>query len=361
MARKKVRKNYFKKSRVLRRQRVIRRCLLCLKIMLLLGGMAGTSLFLILVYDAVTQSSYFKARTITVEGNQRLSKDTILKQAGLKIHDNILFVNLNTLRYRLIAHPWVAAAEIERQLPDVIHIRVKERVPIAIVELNRSSSLASTSTTSLPAPALPVNCNTGRDGNGGPSGARSTEHERAGIAGRLFYLDENGEIFKPVEPSDNMSVPLVTGLALSDIDFNDKSRSRLFKAVMEALRLSRLHQNVVSLHALHSIHVDREMGLTLYAFFVQGNHSAAREPAFADKEGRDAVAIKVGFGDYESKYSRLGDVAPYLKKKSGFLNLESIDLKDLDRVVVRPSETGRARIRSVAGGSNLWPSIRKEV
>ena len=103
------------------------------------------------------------------------------------------------------------------------------------------------------------------------------------------------------------------------------------------------------------------MGLTLYAFFVQGNHSAAREPAFADKEGRDAVAIKVGFGDYESKYSRLGDVAPYLKKKSGFLNLESIDLKDLDRVVVRPSETGRARIRSVAGGSNLWPSIRKEV
>ena len=329
--------------------------------------MAGTSLLLILVYDAVTQSSYFEARTITVEGNQRLSKDTILKQAGLKLHDNILFVNLNTLRYRLIAHPWVAAAEIERQLPDVIHIRVKERVPIAIVELSRSSSLASTSTTRLPAPPLPVNCNTGRDGNGGPSGARSTGHERAGLAGRLFYLDEEGEIFKPVEPSDNESVPLVTGLVLPDIDFNDQSRSRLFRAVMEALRLSRLHQNVVPLHALHSIHVDREMGLTLYAFFVQGNQSAAREPAFADKAGRGtqagrgAVAIKVGFGDYESKYSLLGDVVPYLKKKSGFLNFESIDLNDSDRVVVRPSQAGQAGIRSVAGGRDLWPSIRKEV
>lgn len=329
--------------------------------------MAGTSLLLILVYDAVTQSSYFEARAIMVEGNQRLSKDTILKQAGLKLHDNTLFVNLNTLRYRLIAHPWVAAAEIERQLPDVIHIRVKERVPIAIVELNRSSSLASTPATRLPAPPLPVNCNAGRGGNGGPSGARRTGHERAGLAGRLFYLDEEGEIFKPVEPSDNVSVPLVTGLAVSDIDFNDQSRSRLFRAVMEALRLSRLHQNVVPLHALHSIHVDREMGLTLYAFFVPGNLSAAREPAFADKPGRGtqagrgAVAIRVGFGDYESKYSRLGDVVPYLKKKSGFLNLESIDLNDSDRVVVRPSQAGQAGIRSVAGGSDLWPSIRKEV
>ncbi len=337
MAKKKVRKNYFKKSRVLRRQRVARRCLLCLKIMLLMGGIAGTSLFLILVYDAVTQSSYFKARTITVEGNQRLSRDTILKQAGLKLHDNILFVNLNTLRYRLIAHPWVAAAEIERQLPDVIHIQVKERVPIAIVELNRSL------------PALL------------PSGARSKGHVREGLSDRLFCLDEEGEIFKPVEPSDNVNVPLVTGLGLSDIDFNDQSRSRLFRAVMEALHLSRLHQNVVPLGDLHSINVDREMGLTLYAFFVQGDQSATREPAFADKAGRSMLAIKVGFGDYESKYSRLGDVVPYLKKKSGFLNLESIDLSDSDRVVVRPYQTGRGRIRSVAGGGNLRPSMRKEV
>jgi len=331
--------------------------------------MAGTSLLLILVYDAVTQSSYFEARTITVEGNQRLSKDTILKQAGLKLYDNILFVNLNTLRYRLIAHPWVAAAEIERQLPDVIHVRIKERVPIAIVELNRSSSLASTSTTRLPAPALPVNCKTGRDGNGGPSGARSTGHERAGLADRLFCLDEEGEIFKPVEHSDNVSVPLVTGLALSDIDFNDQSRSRLFRAVMEALRLSRLHQNVVPLHALHSIHVDRQVGLTLYAFPPPCNLSATPDcaPVFAGKANRriqadrGAVAIKVGFGDYGSKYRRLRDMIPYLEKESGFLNIQSIDLNDSDRVVVRHSLAGQAVRRAVSGGWDFWPNRRKGV
>jgi len=296
LARKQVRKNYYKNSRAQRRQRVIRRYLLGLKIMLLAGGMTGTSLLLILAYDTVTQSSYFEARTITVEGNQRFSKETILKQAGLKLHDNILSVNLNTLRYSLMADPWVAAAEVERELPDAIHIRIKERGPIAIVDLNRPARLASQ-------PAC-----------------------------QLFYLDEEGEIFKPVESSDKVRVPVVTGLALSDIDFNDQSGFRLFRAVMEVLRLSRLHQNVIPLHALHRIHVDRA-------------------PA-----SRNAVTIKLGFGDYESKYSRLGDMVPYLKKESGFLNLQSIDLNDSDRVVVRPSLAGLAERRSLSGGRGLWLS-----
>ena len=291
--------------------------------------MTGTSLLLILAYDTVTQSSYFEARTITVEGSQRYSKETILKQAGLKLHDNILSLNLNTLRYRLMARPWIAGAEIERELPDVIHIRVKERVPVAIVDLNRPARLAG-----------------------------------EGVEGRLFYLDEEGEIFKPVESSDKVRVPVVTGLALSDIDFNDQSRSLLFRAVMEVLRLSRLHQNVIPLHALHSIHVDREVGLTLYAFLAPCNLPATPDyaPAFASEAdrrtqaGRGVVAIKVGFGDYESKYSRLGDIVPYLKKEGGFLNLQSIDLNDSDRVVVRTSLAGQAVRRSVSGGRDLWLS-----
>lgn len=329
MARKQVRKNYYKNSRAQRRQRVIRRCLLGLKIMLLVGGMTGTSLLLILAYDAVTQSSYFEARTITVEGNQRSSKEEILKHAGLKLHDNILSVNLNTIRHRLMADPWVAAAEVERELPDAIHIRIKERVPIAIVDLNRPARLAGES-----------------------------------VAGRLFYLDEEGEIFKPVESSDKARVPVVTGLALSDIDFNDQSRSRLFRSVMEVLHLSRLHQNVIPLHALHRIHVDRAMGLTVYAFLAPYNLSATPDcaPAFTGKTdrrtpaGRSAVAIKVGFGDYESKYCRLRDMVLYLKKESGFLNLQSVDLNDWDRVVVRPSLAGKTERRSVSGDRDLWLS-----
>ena len=300
--------------------------------MLLMGGTAGTSLLLILAYDAVTQSSYFEARTITLQGNQRFSKETILRRAGLKLHDNILSVNLNMLRCKLISHPWIAGAEIQRELPDAIHIQVKERVPIAIVDL---------------------------------SGSAPAANEEAGVAASLFYLDESGEIFKPVDPSDKVKVPLVTGLALSDIDFNDESPSRFFGATMEMLRLSRFHQEVIPLQAVERIDVDRETGLTLYALFRP--HNLPVTPAFTgigetrEQASRMAVAIKVGFGNYGSKYSRLGDIVSYLKKEGGFLNLQSIDLNDSDRVVVRLSPAGQPGKRSVAGGHDLWSNSRKEV
>ncbi len=347
MAKKRVRKNYYKNSRAQRRQRVIGRCLLSLKIMLLVGGIAGTSLLLILAYDAVTQASYFEAHTITVEGNKELSKGTILKQARLKLHDNILSVNVNTIRYRLMAHPWVAGAEIERALPDTIHIRVKERVPIAMVDLDRPAHL------------------------GIPPASPDREQWRAGkgVAGRLFYLDEKGEIFKPVESSDKARVPVVTGLRLSDIDFDDSWRSRLFRTVMEVLRLSRRNEDVMPFYALHRIHVDREMGLTLYASLASHDLSATPvcTPTFASNTDREirarpsAVTIKVGFGGYESKFSRLVYMASYLKQENGLLNLQFIDLSDSDRVVVRPLPIGQAAGRSVAGGCDHWSGKRKEV
>lgn len=322
MARKRIHKNYYKNSRAQRRQQIIRRWLLGLKIMLLMGGMAGTSLLLILAYDAVTQTSYFEAHEITVEGNKRLSKGTILKRTGLKRYDNILSVNVNTIRYRLMAHPWVAGAEVERELPDTIHIRVKERVPVAIVDLDR-----------------------------------------------LFYLDEKGNIFKPVESSDKAMVPVVTGLSASDIDLQDPWRSRLFRTLMEALRLSRLHEDAIPFYALHRVRIDRETGLTLYTSLDPHNLSAKPlyAPACASNLQGQAqaapsdVAIKVGFGGYESKFNRLEYMVSYLREKSGILNLQFIDLSDSDRVVVRPLPTGQAEGRSVAEGCDHWLGKRKEV
>ena len=321
LPKKQPRKNHYRNSRSQKERRLKRFFLGVLKILLLVGGMVGTSLFLIFVYDALTQSSYFKTETITVRGNQRFLKEKILKQAGLKLHDNILSVNLKALRNRLMAHPWIASAEIERELPDTIRIQVKERVPIAIVDMNQ-----------------------------------------------LFYMDEDGEIFKSVESSDHVKVPLVTGLALSDIDFNDPWRCRLFRAVMEVLRLCRLHKNVIPFDALQRIHVDREMGLTLYAFFPPSHLSATSDcqPAFAAKgdsreqAGQNEVAINVGFGDYESKCSRLQDMVSYLKK-DGFVNPRSIDLNDTDRVVVRHSLPKQAENRFVSGGRQVWPNRRTEV
>ena len=318
MAKKKTRKNYLKNSLAQRRQRVLGRILTGVKILLLMGGLAGTSLLLILVYDAVTQSPYFEAKKITVEGCRELSRGKILKLTGLKLHDNILSVNVKTLQHTLVADPWIAAAEIERTLPDEIHIRVRERVPIAIVEL------------------------------GGP-----------------YYVDENGEIFKPAEASDKARGPIVTGLSLAGFDFENPWGSRLFKSVMEALHLCRRHDSVIPFAALQRIHVDRDMGLTLYASLAPHDSlpAAMCTPAVANSAPSriGPAAIKVGFGRYESKLSRLRDMVSYLKRQQGFLNLQYVDLDDTDRVVVRPAVAVPAGIPSVAGGSGTGSDRRKEV
>jgi len=318
LAKKKTRKNYLKNSLAQRRQRVFGRILTGVRILLLMGGLIGTSLLLILVYDAVTQSPYFEAKKITVEGCRELSRGRILKLTGLKLHDNILSVNMKTLQHMLVADPWIAAAEIERTLPDEIHIRVRERVPIAIIDLEG-----------------------------------------------LYYLDENGEIFKPAEASDKARGPIVTGLSLAGFDFENPWGSRLFRSVMEALHLCRRHDSVIPFAALHRVHVDRDMGLTLYASLAPYNFLAMPmcTPAVAGSAegGISPAAIKIGFERYESKFNRLRDMISYLKRQDGFLNLQYVDLDDADRVVVRPSVAGQAGIPSITGGSGTGSGRRKEV
>ena len=303
---------------VQRRRRIWGRIFTGVKTLFLMGGFAGISLLLILAYDAVTQSPYFEAKKITVEGCRKLSREKILQLTGLKLHDNILSMNMNTLQHTLVADPWIESAEIERTLPDELHIQVREREPIAIVDLEG-----------------------------------------------FYYLDKNGDIFKAVEASDKVVVPIVTGLSLAGFDFENPWGSEAFESVMKALHLCRRHDTPIPFAALHRVQVDKDMGLTLYASLAPYDPCAVATctPAVARsaQSGTRLAAIKVGFGRYESKFSRLRDMLSYLKQRDGFLNLQYVDLDDTDRVVVRPSVAGHDGIPSVAGGSDTEMGRRKEV
>jgi len=242
--------------------------------MLLLVGTIGISLLFVLTHDALTQSAYFEAKTITVDGNQRLTRKTILEQSNINIGDNVLAINLNLLRNRLLANPWIAAVELERDLPDAIHILIREQIPVAIVKL-----------------------------------------------GQDFYLGESGEVIKPVELSDRIDVPVVTGLELKDFDPNGPERSASSNGVMEVIRLAQLHGSVLPLHSIHRIDVDSQMGVTIAAF-------------------ENNMVIKLGLQGYNEKFNRMRDMIGYLRQGEHLLDVGCMDLNDLNRVVVRPaSET----------------------
>lgn len=279
MGRKRIRNNYYKNSAARKRNKIIARVIFSMKTATVGTILLLVSFLFIFTYDFITQCDYFKAESLTVAGANRLTEEQVLQQSQITKGINILSVNLSRVRKRLLAHSWIEEAEVRRELPTGISIRIKEQEPLAILDL-----------------------------------------------GRKFIINTHGEVFKEMDASDRCRLPIIRGLEFSDINVRGESRSVPFNAVMKILALGQKPESVLPCSLIKRIRVDREMGLTIYAF--------------------DRIkAIKIGYDDYPNKYEMLKNVLFYLKKNGGFSDLESIDLNNLNRIVVNP-----AKIESAAGG-----------
>ncbi|MEE8480376.1 MAG: hypothetical protein V3T59_03955, partial [Desulfobacterales bacterium] len=85
--------------------------------------------------------------------------------------------------------------------------------------------------------------------------------------------------------------------------------------VMNVLQFGQNPESILYNRLIKKIHVDREIGLTLYAF-------------------NPIKAIKIGYDNYPGKYDRLKSVFLYLKNKQNFSGFNSIDLINLNRIVL---------------------------
>jgi cell division protein FtsQ len=74
----------------------------------------------------------FTVDEILVTGRSETPRPTLLQALGTGFGDPILALDLRAARDRLLALPWVSAAEIERVLPNTLIIRLSERQPIAL-------------------------------------------------------------------------------------------------------------------------------------------------------------------------------------------------------------------------------------
>ena len=277
MARKRTRKNYYKNSAARRRYEIITRVIFSVKTAAVGTFLLLVSFLFMFTYDFVTQCDYFKAEGLTVTGAHRLTEEQVLQQSQINKGINILSVNLSRVRKRLLAHSWIEEAEVSRELPTGISIRIKEQRHLAILDL-----------------------------------------------GRRFIINAHGELFKEMDASDHCRLPVISGLEFSDINVRGESRSVPFDAVMKILALGKKPESVLPCRLIKRIRVDREVGLTIYEF--------------------DRIkAIKIGYDDYPNKYEMLRNVLFYLKKNGSFSQLESIDLNNLNRIVVNP-----AKIKSAA-------------
>lgn len=185
-----------------------------------LTGLAGLSLGLVLLYYQLLTWSVFCIKdnnNIEVIGTQRFSRNQILEMARLDSRTNLVALKPALVEQALQAHPWIAKAELERHWPNRITLRITERTPMALVQLED-----------------------------------------------LYYIDRTGSLFRPSSPADPHDFPVITGLTREHFPVGQSSPATLVSQTIKLLELLQESSGPVKSSMVAEINVDPERGFTLY-------------------------------------------------------------------------------------------------
>jgi len=237
---------------------------------LLLVAVVMTAVF-IYAYNFLISRSYFQIKEVSVRGLRELTEKEILASAGIKPEQNLLSINTDAVIRRVATNQWVKNVYIGRELPNKLVLEVQERSPLVLVKQ----------------------------------------------ASDFYLMDGEGFVFKKLGKSDEVDLPIFTG-----ITGKDKTKSPLFLSTLNLLKTISGSGKYAYLGTISEIHIDDVFGLSLIS---------------------DAgLYLKLGMGDFESKLKKLTLVLADLEQrgmKNGYL---CIDLSDESKVTVqRKNAPGR--------------------
>lgn len=95
-----------------------------------------------LVLDATAQAG-LSLQTVEVHGRGETRQADVLGAIGAMRGEPLLGLDIEAMRERLTALPWVVSADIERRYPDRLLVSVKEAEPMALWQRNRTLFLVS--------------------------------------------------------------------------------------------------------------------------------------------------------------------------------------------------------------------------
>lgn len=96
----------------------------------------------------------FSVKEIFVEGRYETSRENLLAALRLKRDAPILAFDPMAARVRVESLPWIRRVIIERHLPDTVHLRVEERVPLALWQRGGKFELIDAEGTVIPGQRL---------------------------------------------------------------------------------------------------------------------------------------------------------------------------------------------------------------
>jgi cell division protein FtsQ len=190
-------------------------------------------------YRWVTRSPRFAITQIAITGAHRVDPDALRARLPIQIGDNA-FTGLAEVARVVRAEPWVAAAEVRRQLPHTVAIELRERVAAALVEL-----------------------------------------------GELYLVDAGGRPFKraALEAGEGDGLPVLTGLGRAAFAADPAAAAAVVRDALDALERWR---GGTQRPAIAEVHLDPHGAVTLHtrspAIAIQlgatGGEAGARIRAF---------------------------------------------------------------------------------
>ncbi|MBW2133874.1 MAG: FtsQ-type POTRA domain-containing protein [Deltaproteobacteria bacterium] len=233
--------------------------------------LASVSLLLVVGYQYCLTSPFFcikDANCIQIQGLERITPAQILQIAQLSPGISLLAIKPLEVEKALNQHPWVKRAELIRQWPDRLTIVIKEHQPIAIVPLDR-----------------------------------------------LYYMNRQGVLFKPLEKTDSHDLPVITGLTSEDFQAAGDQPSPLLKKIVDLIRVLKETPAPLNFKNIAEIHVDPERGLTLYSIAL-------------------GIGIDIGFQAHKQKFANFRKLLPTLERKGEIQRVVRINLNYPNRVLV---------------------------
>lgn len=114
-----------------RQERKRRRNKLLLKIFLLLLLLTGFAAFFLL-------TPIFNISEIQVEGNEKVSPETIISLSGLQKGENIFRFTKSGVENKIKQEPYVQQIEIQRKIPNTVVLSIKERHTKYVIEVGNA-------------------------------------------------------------------------------------------------------------------------------------------------------------------------------------------------------------------------------
>ncbi len=235
----------------------------CLRAVSVLAAIMALTTVLIYGYNYFVSSPYFLIKNTVVRGCRELTEKEVLTLAALKPSQTIFSVNIEAVARRITAHPWVKNVAISRDFPQRLVVEVQERTALAL-------------------------CKQEND---------------------FYILDRDGALFKKLEKSDDVDVPVLTGYFREG-----RLDRRLFDKTLLLMKVLADAKSFPTLSAVAEINGNEVSGLSLYT--------------------ENGFCLQLGFDNYENKLRRLLPVITALNKKDLNRGLLNIDLRDMGKVYV---------------------------